>query len=262
MDLGLIGKRALVLAGGGGLGSAIAEQLALEGANVIVADVDESSVARCRQRIVDAGGKSIGITWNIGDIGVHKTRLAECVKAAGGPIDILINNTGGPPPGKATGNDPDVWRKQFEGMVLSVIVITDAVVSGMRERKWGRIITSASSGVITPIANLALSNSLRSTLIGWSKTLANEVGRDGVTANVIIPGRIATNRISELDEKRAEREGKSVQVVQAESTATIPLGRYGRPDEYARVVTFLASEAASYMNGSVIRVDGGLVPSV
>jgi 3-oxoacyl-[acyl-carrier protein] reductase len=132
----------------------------------------------------------------------------------------------------------------------------------MREKKWGRIITSTSSGVVSPIPNLAISNALRLSLVGWSKTLAREVGKDGITANIILPGRIATDRIKFLDEAKAKREGRSVEEVAAESASSIPLGRYGKPEEYAAAVAFLASEGAAYITGSTIRVDGGLIASV
>jgi 3-oxoacyl-[acyl-carrier protein] reductase len=147
-------------------------------------------------------------------------------------------------------------------MVLSVIAITDRVLPGMRARKWGRVITSASSGVVAPIPNLAMSNALRLSLVGWSKTLAREVARDGITANIVVPGRVATDRIRFLDEAKAGREGRTVEAVAAESTSSIPVGRYGEPKEYADVVTFLASERASYMTGGVIRVDGGLIAGI
>ena len=184
------------------------------------------------------------------------------IEAELGPVDILVNNTGGPPPTPAAGQDSAVWAKHFQAMVLSVIAITDRVLPGMKTRKWGRVITSTSSGVIAPIPNLGMSNALRLSLVGWSKTLAREVGRDGITANIILPGRIATDRIKFLDEAKAKREGRSVEDVSAESTGTIPLGRYGKPEEYADVVTFLASERAAYLTGSVIRVDGGLIASI
>jgi 3-oxoacyl-[acyl-carrier protein] reductase len=132
----------------------------------------------------------------------------------------------------------------------------------MKERGWGRIITSTSSGVIAPIANLGLSNSLRSTLVGWSKTLAREVGPFGITSNIVLPGRIATGRITALDEAKAQRENRPVADVTAESTASIPVQRYGNPDEYGQTVTFLAGAGASYITGSVVRIDGGLIPSV
>lgn len=147
-------------------------------------------------------------------------------------------------------------------MVLSLISITDWVFPGMRARRWGRVITSTSSGVVSPNPNLGLSNALRSTLVGWSKTLANEVGADGVTVNVILPGRVATGRIRELDEARALREGRSVEEVVGESTRSIAARRYGKPEEYGDAVAFLASERASYVTGSAIRVDGGLIPSI
>ena len=132
----------------------------------------------------------------------------------------------------------------------------------MRARKWGRIITSTSSGVIAPIPNLGLSNALRIALVGWSKTLAREVGADGITANIVLPGRIATPRISFLDEQKAQREGRPLAEVQAESLAAIPAGRYGEPPEYGDMVAFLASARAGYITGSTIRVDGGYVPSI
>jgi 3-oxoacyl-[acyl-carrier protein] reductase len=139
-------------------------------------------------------------------------------------------------------------------MVLPIIAITDRVLPGMKARGWGRIITSASSGVVTPIPNLALSNSLRLSLVGWSKTLAQEVARDGITANIVLPGRIATDRIRYLDEAKARRESRSIEAVAAESTRSIPIGRYGNPEEYADAVAFLASTRASYITGSVIRI--------
>jgi 3-oxoacyl-[acyl-carrier protein] reductase len=147
-------------------------------------------------------------------------------------------------------------------MVLGVIALTDRVLPGMREQSWGRIITSTSSGVVSPIPNLGVSNALRMSLVGWSKTLAREVGGDGVTVNIVLPGRIATRRITQLDEARAEREGRTVAEVQAASTATIPLGRYGRPEEYGAMVAFLAGDGASYVTGSTIRIDGGLIPAI
>ncbi|RYY92573.1 MAG: SDR family oxidoreductase [Comamonadaceae bacterium] len=262
MDFGISGKRALVLAGGGGLGSAIAGILAQEGVTVVVADVDAEAARRCALQIEATGGKAHALQWDLSALDAIPAQVERCKELAQGSIDILVNNTGGPPSGLATGVSAQTWRKHFDAMVLSVIAITDSLLPAMRQNGWGRVITSASSGVIAPIPNLALSNTLRASLVGWSKTLAGEVGRDGVTCNVVMPGRIATGRIGELDEKRAAREGRTVESVRQESTGSIALKRYGQPLEYARAVAFLASDCASYVTGSVIRVDGGLVASV
>ena len=261
MDLGLNGKTALVLGGGGGLGRAIARSLGGEGVNVAVADIDAKSVADTLAILETSGGRSLGLVWDLADLSQIEAHVAR-IEDALGPVDILVNNTGGPPPTPASNQDPALWTKQFQSMVLSVIAITDRVLPKMRARRWGRVITSTSSGVVAPIANLGISNALRLSLVGWSKTLAREVGPDGITANIILPGRIATDRIRFLDEAKAKREGRTVSEIAAESTGAIPLGRYGKPEEYADVVTFLASDRAAYLTGSVIRVDGGLIASI
>jgi len=261
MDLGLKNKTALVLGGGGGLGRAIAKALAGEGANVAVAGIGPDSIAGTEAALAAIGGKSIGLVWDLAELSQADAKISK-IESELGPVDILVNNTGGPPPTPASSTDPALWSKHFQAMVLSVIAITDRVLPNMRARHWGRVITSTSSGVVAPIPNLAISNALRLSLVGWSKTLAREVGKDGITANIVLPGRIATGRIKFLDEAKAKREGRSVEDVTAESTSTIPLGRYGKPEEYADVVTFLASERAAYLTGAVIRVDGGMIASI
>lgn len=261
MDFGIKGKTALVLGGGGGLGRAISTALAIEGVNVAVADVEPAAILETQAAVAGVGGKSLDLVWDIGDLTQIDANVSK-VEASLGRVGILVNITGGPPPTPASGQSPALWSKHFESMVLSVIAITDRVLPGMRERHWGRVITSTSSGVIMPIPELAISNALRMSLVGWSKTLSREVARDGITANIILPGRIATDRIRFLDEAKAKREGRTVEEVSAASTASIPIGRYGKPEEYGDVVTFLASERAGYITGSVIRVDGGLIGSV
>lgn len=261
MDLGLKGKTALVLGGGGGLGGAIAEALAAEGARVAVASRRIETAQATVSRIAAAGGTAFALAWDLGDLSAIEPGVAQ-VEAGFGPVDVLVNNTGGPAPGSAQAREPALWRANFEMMVLSVIALTDRVLPQMKARGWGRIITSTSSGVIAPIPNLALSNTLRASLLGWSKTLAREVAPFGVTANVVLPGRIATERISFLDQKKAEREGTSAEDVAAASRATIPMGRYGDPAEYGDAVAFLASARASYVTGSVLRVDGGLIDAI
>ena len=261
MDLGLSGKTALVLGASSGLGRAIALGLAAEGANVAVAARNEAALAALAGEIEALGVRALPVRWDLADLSMIDANVAA-IEASLGPVDILINNTGGPPPTTASGQSPDLWTAQFQAMVASVIATTDRVLPGMIGRRWGRIITSTSSGVIAPIANLAISNALRLSLVGWSKTLAREVARDGVTCNIVVPGRIATDRTRFLDEKRAEREGRAVEQVEAASLGAIPAGRYGDPREYADVVAFLASTRASYVTGSTVRVDGGQIASI
>ncbi|MGY6125354.1 SDR family oxidoreductase [Paraburkholderia strydomiana] len=261
MDLGIRNRIALVTGAGGGLGGAIALALANEGAKVVVADINPAALEAVANRVREAGAEVMSLEWDLGDLGVIDARI-DAIERRFGKVDILVNNTGGPPPTPASGQPADLWERHFRSMVLSVIRITDRVLPGMKEKHWGRVVTSASSGVVAPIAGLAVSNALRMSLVGWSKTLAREVGRDGITANLVVPGRIGTDRIRFLDESKAKREGRTVEEVSTESTGSIPLSRYGRPEEYAQAVAFLASEAASYVTGSIMRVDGGLIASV
>jgi 3-oxoacyl-[acyl-carrier protein] reductase len=261
MDLGIAGKTALVLGASSGLGRAIALALAAEGANLALAarrmDQLESLADECRA----LGVQALPLAWDLGDRSVIDANVLAVEQALGG-VDILVNNTGGPPPTQAAGQDIELWLRQFELLVASVIAITDRCLPGMRARGWGRILTSTSSGVVAPIPGLALSNALRLSLVGWSKTLAREVARDGVTCNVIVPGRISTDRTRFLDEKRAEREGRDVAAVEAASLAAIPAGRFGDPAEYGAVAAFLCSAPAAYVTGSIVRVDGGQIPSL
>jgi 3-oxoacyl-[acyl-carrier protein] reductase len=261
MDLGIAGKCALVLGAGGGLGGAIAHALSAEGANVVLADLNFAAADQTAKDINFAGGQAFALAWDLADLSVIDTNVSA-IEAKYGHVSILVNNTGGPPPTPAWGQSPDEWTKFFHSMVLSVIALTDRVLPKMREAGWGRIITSASSGVVAPIPNLGLSNALRSTLVGWSKTLAREVGESGITCNIVIPGRIATNRITFLDDQKAKRDGRGIESVIAESTSSIPVGRYGKPEEYGDAVAFLASARASFTTGSIIRVDGGMISSI
>ncbi len=262
MDYGLTGKRALVLASSRGLGLSVAEALAGEGANVLLCGRSKEKLAAAAAAINEKNhGKAAFTTVDLTDSGSAKALFDAAVEKLGG-VDILVNNTGGPPPGSVVAPGSGIWRAQFDAMVLRVFEITSLCLPAMRQAGWGRVITLGSSGVVQPIPNLGMSNALRSALVGWSKTLSSEVAGDSITVNMVIPGRIHTERVDELDAAAAKRTGKSVEDVATASRATIPAGRYGKVEEFAAVVAFLASEGASYVTGSVIRCDGGAIKSV
>lgn len=261
MKLGLGGKKALVLGASRGLGAAIAISLANEGVDVIGASRSTSAIEALNGQIEPgSGGRIRAHPLDLADPTAIE-QLAAAALAEGG-ADILVNNSGGPAPGEARNVPLDAWDRGFQEMVTSLIGLTQRLLPAMIERRWGRIITLTSSGVESPIPRLAISNGLRQALVGWSKTLASEVAADGVTVNVIVQGRIHTDRVDELDEAASRRQGISVEAVRKASIATIPVGRYGRPEELADVVTFVASERASYITGARIRVDGGTIRSL
>jgi 3-oxoacyl-[acyl-carrier protein] reductase len=239
----------------------VARAVAQEGARVAVTGRNLEALDETVDAIVAEGGEAFAARLDLTDP-MSVDAALEAIRDRYGDVEILFNNSGGPPPSPAAGQPAELWREHFESMVLGVIALTDRVLPAMRQRQWGRIVTNASSGVVTPIPNLALSNALRLTLVGWSKTLAREVAADGITVNVVIPGRIATGRVRALDEARAAREGTTVEAVAEASASSIPVGRYGNPEEYAAAVTFLAGLPASFVTGTMLRVDGGQIPSI
>jgi 3-oxoacyl-[acyl-carrier protein] reductase len=257
MDLGLKHRRAVVTGASRGIGRAIALALAAEGADVVAAARNPQKL----QELVESVQPGTGtITAHVADM----SKAADIQDLAGDleKTDILVFNTGGPPFCTAAEATDASWTTQFEAMFLSAIRLTRLALPGMRARRYGRIMLVVSSGVIQPIPNLALSNALRSGLVGWAKTLASEVGADGVTVNCLAPGRIATDRIIEFDQARAKREGTTEDQARKASLVTIPAGRYGEAEEFAAMAAFLASPKASYMTGGIIRIDGGMIRSV
>lgn len=262
MDLGINGKRALVLASSQGLGLGVATKLCEEGAKVIISGRVQAKLAAAAATLNEAGpGQADYAVVDISDADAARKLYAAANEKLGG-VDILVNNTGGPPPGTVEAPDMETWRSQIETMMLRVIEITNLCLADMRKAGWGRILTLASSGVIQPIPNLAMSNTIRSSLVGWSKSLSNEVAASGITVNMLLPGKIRTQRLKQLDENTAKATGKSVEEVAAAEQAVIPAGRYGTVEEFGSVAAFLVSEPARYVTGGLIRCDGGLIRSV
>ena len=262
MDLGIRGRHALVLASSQGLGFSVASALAAEGVSVMLASRDEARLKAASAALV--AGHGVRVETCACDLASADSvdALADAALSAFGSIDILVNNTGGPPAGVVTSIDVGTWYRQFDQMIMSILRITGRLLPGMRSRGWGRILTIASSSVIQPIPHLGISNTLRPALVAWSKSLSNEVAADGVTVNVILPGRIGTARVEELDRLASARQGKPVEEIVKQAQSQIPMGRYGRVDEFGSVAAFLVSERASYITGSVVRVDGGAIRSV
>lgn len=253
MDLGLKGRRAVVAGASRGLGRAIALALAAEGAAVTALARNAEGLRRLAGE-APAPGSIEARACNLADAAAIESLSGVLAKA-----DVLVLNTGGPPPATAAEASDAQWHAQFESLFLSAVRLTRLALPGMRQRRHGRIIAVVSSGVLQPIANLAMSNAMRLAVVGWAKTLAGEVAGAGITVNCIAPGRIATDRLTELDQHEAGRQGVDIDTVRSRSSAAIPAQRYGDPEEFAAMAVFLASSRASYVTGGILRVDGGMV---
>lgn len=258
MDLGLHGKVALVTAGSKGLGKAIALELAREGAQIAIASRSDGELQRAAAEILAATGQEVFHVAADLTQAADIERLTGAVLARFGRVDVLVNNTGGPPPGYFADFDDGQWQSAVDLLLLSSVRLIRAVLPGMRERRWGRIINSTSVAVKQPIGPLLLSNAVRTAVIGLAKSLSNEVAADGVTVNNLLPGSIYTDRVIQNNDIAARRTGQAVEEVRKRAEAEIPMGRYGRVEEYAAAAAFLASERASYITGVNLLVDGGV----
>jgi 3-oxoacyl-[acyl-carrier protein] reductase len=258
MDLGLNGRIALVAASSRGLGRAIAQALGREGARLVMCARDRDRLEEAGDRICAATGAEVStVVADLSDP-VGPRRFVEAAVAHAGGVDVLVTNTGGPPPGTFDELDDDAWRRAFDLLLLSAVRLIREALPHMERRGGGRIINVVSIAVKEPIAGLLLSNALRAAVVGMAKTLAAELGPRGILVNNVCPGRIATERLSELDEDRSARVGIPVEQVRLEAQRRIPLGRYGQPEELGALVAFLASSQASYITGATILCDGGL----
>jgi len=262
MDLGLKDKVALVAASSQGLGRAVAEELAAEGASLVLCARDSQTLDQTAAAIAEqTNTRVLAVPADVTVIDDIK-RVVDAGIERFGRIDILVTNAGGPPAGRFEQLTREQWEQAIRLTLLSAVELTRQVLPGMKERRWGRILNITSIAVKQPVENLLLSNSLRAGLTGFARTLANEVAADGITVNNVLPGYTRTERLDELAEMMAEKQGISPNEFRGKWEKEIPMGRLGEPREFAAVVAFLASERASYITGTSIQVDGGWIKSL
>jgi 3-oxoacyl-[acyl-carrier protein] reductase len=258
MDLGLTGKVAMVAGASRGLGFAVAEALAREGAQVSIASRDEQAIQAAAARL---SGGALGVAADVRSADGIERWTAETARRLGG-VDLLFTNSGGPPAGAAIAVDDAAWQDAADLLLFSVLRMVRAAVPLMQSRGRGAILMSTSSSVKEPIPNLGLSTVLRASVSALAKTLALELAPSNIRVNQIIPGRIDTDRLKQLDQISGTRQGITAEQAKQKSIATIPMSRYGDTVEFGRVAAFLLSDAASYMTGATVQVDGGLIKSV
>jgi 3-oxoacyl-[acyl-carrier protein] reductase len=261
MDLGLKGKVAMVAGASRGLGFAVAEALAREGAIVSMSSTSLASIDAAANRLSSGGSTVMGMTVDVRNGDQIQGWAQKTLERFGG-IDLLFTNGGGPPSGAAISFDDAAWQNAVDLLLFSALRMVRAAVPSMTERGGGSILMSTSASVKEPIPNLGLSTVLRASVSALSKTLALELAAAKIRVNQIIPGRIDTDRVKSLDEIAAKKGGITAEQAKAKSLLAIPIGRYGEAAEYGRVAAFILSDAAAYMTGSTVQVDGGLIKSV
>ncbi|MFQ5603034.1 MAG: SDR family oxidoreductase [bacterium] len=263
MDLGLNKRVALVAASSQGLGKAIASSLAREGANVVICSRSAKNLQAAEEDIRATAAEVETLTV-VADLTQPQDieKLVEKTVERFGTVHILVNNAGGPPPGFFSELNDESWQMTVDLILMSSVRLTRAVLPFMKKQRWGRIINVTSVSVKQPIDELLLSNSLRLSVIGWAKTLSNQVAKDGILINNVCPGWTRTERVAELIQALAASQGKTPEEIDHSITSNIPIARMGKPEELANLVVFLASERASYLTGTSIQVDGGSVKSI
>lgn len=262
MDLGHSGKVAVVAASSQGLGRAIAHELAAEGASVVVCARGEERLREAADAIATATGATVLPV--VADVSkpAEVLRLARAAQDAFGRVDIVVTNSGGPPPGTFEGTGAEAWQAAFEIVLMSAVGMIRAVLPGMKERRFGRVLNVTSITVKQPVENLILSNALRAAVTGMARTLASEVAPFGITVNNLLPGYTRTERLTELADVSAARDGTAPGHFYERLEREIPAGRLGEPRELAALAAFLASERAAYITGQSIAVDGGWIRSL
>lgn len=259
MDFGLKGRVAVVAGSSQGLGRAIADALAAEGVDLVINSRSQEKLDAVKAEIVAATGARVEAVACDLTRPEGAEKLISDARAAFGRVDILVTNTGGPPPGMFEDHSAEVWREAIAQNFESVVNLVRAALPGMKERRWGRIVNVTSISVKQPVAGLVLSNAIRAGVTGFAKTISNEAAPFNVTVNNVLPGYTRTERLVHLAEAIAERDGKTIDEAYEGWAAEIPMGRLGEPAELGAVAAFLCSEQASYVTGQSIAVDGGWI---
>ncbi|GGC99781.1 3-oxoacyl-ACP reductase [Thalassobacillus devorans] len=263
MDYQLQGKSVIVTASSKGLGKATALEFAKEGAHVLISSRNEEELQAAKKEIQEVSGNN-HVDYGVCDV-TDASQIKQLIQKAvdwNGTVDVLVNNAGGPPAGTFDKFTDEDWQGAFELNLLSFVRTVREVLPSMREQQSGRIVNIASSSIKQTLDNLILSNTFRAGIVGLSKSLSQELAGDNILINTVGPGRIATDRVAQLDEKRAEKLGITAEEVKQQTEQSIPIGRYGEPEEFARAIVFLASGANTYLTGQSLVVDGGLVKAL